>query len=56
MILIEYGKKPGLFSYYATGVSWFGVAPLLMLVTLIFVVGWRGFADVFWVDTKDPKD
>ena len=38
LTVIEYGKKPGLMSYYATGISLLGVGPAFMLLIYIFIV------------------
>ncbi|MDB3891792.1 hypothetical protein N9368_01620 [Alphaproteobacteria bacterium] len=56
LAVIDDIKKPGLFYFHALVVSWFGVAPLFMGLTFVFIMSWRGFADVFWANTKDPKN
>ena len=46
LTVIEYGKTPGLMSYYATSMSLVGVGPVFMLLTYIFIVNCRGFLEV----------
>jgi hypothetical protein len=36
--MIEYGKKPGLMSYYATSISLVGVGPAFMVMTYILLL------------------
>ncbi|MDA8729356.1 hypothetical protein N9N21_00700 [Alphaproteobacteria bacterium] len=56
LTVIEYGKKPGLMSYYATSMSLVGVGPVFMLMTYIFIVNCRGILEAFWIDSKRLKD
>jgi len=46
LTVIEYGKTPGLMSYYATSMSLVGVGPAFMVLTYIFIVNCRGFLEV----------
>jgi hypothetical protein len=52
----EYGKKLGLMSYDATGISLVGVGPVFMVMTYIFIVNLRGVLEAFWIDSKRLKD
>ena len=56
LTVIEYGKKPGLMSYYATSISLVGVGPAFMVMTYIFIVNCRGVLEAFWIDSKHLKD
>jgi hypothetical protein len=56
LTVIEYGKKPGLMSYYATSISLVGVGPAFMVMTYIFIVNCRGVLEAFWIDSKHIKD
>jgi hypothetical protein len=56
LTVIEYGKTPGLMSYYATSMSLVGVGPVFMLMTYIFIVNCRGILEAFWIDSKRLKD
>ncbi|MDC1407455.1 hypothetical protein N8524_03920 [Candidatus Puniceispirillum sp.] len=47
LTVIEYGTKPGLMSYYATGTFLVEVGPAFMLMTYILIVNCRGYLDVF---------
>ena len=47
LMVIEYGKKPGLMSCYAIGTFLKGVGPAFMLMTYILIVNCRGYLDVF---------
>ena len=46
LTVIEYGKKPGLLSYYATSISLVGVGPAFMVIAYIFIVNSRGVLEV----------
>ena len=46
LTVIEYGKTPGLMSYYATSMSLVGVGLAFMVLTYIFIVNCRGFLEV----------
>jgi len=46
LTVIEYGKTPGLMSYYATSMSLVGVGPAFLVLTYIFIVNCRGFLEV----------
>ena len=56
LTVIEYGKTPGLMSYYATSMSLVGVGPVFMLMTYTFIVNCRGIFEAFWIDSKRLKD
>ena len=56
LTVIEYGKTPGLMSYYATSMSLVGVGPVFMLMTYIFIVNCRRIFEAFWIDSKRLKD
>jgi hypothetical protein len=56
LIVIEYGKKPDLMSYYATGISLVGVGPAFMSMTYILIINCRSYVKVFWIDSKRLKD
>ena len=56
LTVIEYGKTPGLMSYYATSMSLVGVGPVFVLMTYIFIVNCRRIFEAFWIDSKRLKD
>ena len=56
LTVIEYGKKPGLMSYYATSISLVGVGSAFIAMTYILIVNCRGFLEAFWIDSKRLED